>query len=84
MKKNYILFTIICLLFSFPIFSQVTIGNGTEVGHNLAIEPFYGYSYSQSIYSSELINASGQITGVKYFATPETTLATLSLSILAL
>jgi len=78
MKKNYILFTIICLLFSFPIFSQVTIGNGTEVGHNLPIEPYFGYSYSQSIYSSELINASGQITGLKYFATPETTLANSS------
>ena len=75
MKKNYIFCTFI-FLFSLSINSQVVVGEGTVVNTGVPIEPFYGYSYSQSIYSSNQINASGSITGVSYTATEGTTLAT--------
>ena len=78
MQQNYLLNFIFCLFISFPILSQVTVGNGTNVNEELPIEPYFGYSYSQSIYNSSLINASGSITGVTYFATPGTTLANSS------
>ncbi len=78
MKKHYTLTIIFLLFITIPLFSQVSVGNGTNVNEELPIEPYYGYTYSQSIYNSSLINASGSITGVKYFATPETTLASSS------
>ena len=78
MKKNYFLSFILVFIFSIYSFSQVSIGNGTNVNEELPIEPYYGYTYSQSIYSSTLINAAGSITGVKYFATEATTLETSS------
>ncbi len=78
MRKNYFLSFILVFIFSIYSFSQVSIGNGTNVNEELPIEPYYGYTYSQSIYSSSLINAAGSITGVKYFATEATTLETSS------
>jgi hypothetical protein len=78
MKKNYFLNFIICLFISIPILAQVNVGDGTNVDENLPIEPYFGYTYSQSIYNSALISASGSITGIKYFATPGTTLANSS------
>ena len=78
MKKNYILYALFCLLLSFSGYSQVTIGSGTLTGQALPIEPYYGYSYTQSIYDSSTINAFGSITGVNYYATPQTTLVNSS------
>ena len=75
MKKNYIFYTLI-FLFSLSINSQVVLGDGDIVNTGLPIEAYYGYSYSQSIYNSDQINASGPITGISYTATPSTTLAT--------
>ena len=77
MKKNYFIYSLI-FLFSFSIYSQVTLGDGTLLNQNVPIEPYFGYSYSQSLYSSGQINASGSITGVSYTATEGTTLATSS------
>ena len=74
MKKNYFLSFIIFIFFSFSINSQVIVGDGELVDQNIPIEPYYEYTYSQSIYSSGLINASGSITGIKYFATEGTSL----------
>ena len=75
MKKNYIFYTFL-FLFSLSINSQVVVGEGTIVNASVPIEPYYGYSYSQSIYSSNQINASGSITGISYTATASTTLST--------
>ncbi|MBN2829961.1 MAG: PPC domain-containing protein, partial [Candidatus Cloacimonetes bacterium] len=36
------------------------IGNGTQVNQSIPIEPFYGYSYSQSIYLQSEINVQGR------------------------
>jgi hypothetical protein len=74
MRKNYILHALFCLLLSFSGYSQVSVGNGVAEGQSQPVEPWYEYSYSQTIYNANLINASGQITGIKYFATPTTTL----------
>lgn len=78
MKKNYILYALFCLLLSFSGYSQVNVGSGTLTGQALPIEPYYGYSYTQSIYDSSTINAFGSITGVNYYATPQTTLVNSS------
>jgi hypothetical protein len=75
MKKNYIFYTLF-FLFSFSVNSQVVLGDGDILNSALPIEAYYGYSYSQSIYNSNQINASGSITGVSYTATESTTLAT--------
>ena len=74
MKKNYFLSFITLTLFSLSINSQVIIGDGELVNQNIPIEPYFGYSYTQSIYGAGLINTSGSITGIKYFATEGTSL----------
>ena len=71
MKKNYILI-LLAFLFTVGFQAQVVIGEGTNVSHRAPVEPYYEYSYSQTIYTSAQINASGTITGVQYFATPTT------------
>ena len=74
MTKNY-LFTIITIfLLSTFSFSQVSVGSEEWTNQSQPVEPYYEYSYSQTIYNVNLINASGQITGLKYFATSTTTL----------
>ena len=54
--------------------AQINIGYGTETDKSIPIEPYYGYTYSQVIYLASEINISGNITGVKYFATTNTSL----------
>jgi len=74
MKKITFLMAFIALL-SWQGNAQVLVGAGTAVDQALPIEPYYGFTYSQSIYLASEIGANGNITGVKYFATPSTTLA---------
>jgi len=64
MKK--ITFCLLLFLAFFQSQAQVLIGNGTTL-KNLPINPYYGYSYSQSIYTAAEINASGQITGLSWY-----------------
>lgn len=49
--------------------SQITIGSGTETTMAMPVYPWYEYSYSQCIYLSSEINASGTITSIKYYTT---------------
>ena len=70
MKKLLLLF----VLFSVTAMAQVDIGDGTEVGNHIPVEPFFGYTYSQVIYTQEEIGASMEIGMITYYATPETTL----------
>jgi len=56
---------------------QVQIGNGTEEGKHVPIEPYYGYSYSQQIYLASQIGVpdGGTITEIKFqFNQPNATL----------
>ncbi|MCO6162933.1 GEVED domain-containing protein [Flavobacterium sp. NRK F7] len=65
MKK--ITLCLFLLLFYVVGFSQIPIGNGTNEAQALPFDPFYGYTYSQSIYTSAEINASGDITGISWY-----------------
>lgn len=52
----------------FSSYSQIQIGTGTTIYPVKApFYPFFGYSYSQSIYLSSEINASGNITSIKWY-----------------
>ena len=64
MKK--ILFTLLFISTLFIGYTDVTIGNGTETGERLPIEPYYGYSYSQVIYLQSEIAAAGDITELSW------------------
>ena len=74
MLKNYLFSIITIFLFSIFSFSQVSVGSENWANQSQPVEPWYEYSYSQTIYNANLINASGQITGLKYFASPTTDL----------
>ncbi len=45
---------------------MVIIGDGVEENQFLPIEPYYGYSYSQSIYTPEEFGSAGFITSISY------------------
>ncbi|MFL2638315.1 MAG: lamin tail domain-containing protein [Flavobacteriaceae bacterium] len=55
--------------------TQVTIGTGTVENEELPIQPYYGYSYSQVIYTAAEIGVTGTINSVTYSANAATTLA---------
>lgn len=71
--KNNTLWLLVFLLMSITSFSQVQVGSGTyktEANGTLLRTPFnpaFGYSYAQSIYLSSEINASGNITSIKWY-----------------
>jgi hypothetical protein len=47
---------------------SIVIGNGTETNQHLPMEPFYGYTISQSIYDQEWLNIDNQrIEQVSYY-----------------
>lgn len=61
-----ILVLLVLLISVYALFANVTVGNGVLVSQNLPIEPYFGYSYSQVIYSQSNIQGSGVITAIKY------------------
>ena len=66
MKKITLL--LLLLLTTTFSFSQISIGSGDD-GDGLnspPMTPYYGYSYSQSIYLASEIGASGDITSIEY------------------
>ena len=75
MKKNYILTLLFSFLFAFSFQAQVTVGTGDVENEEMPIEPWYKFSYSQVIYHAGEINASGTITGLKYYPNADVTLA---------
>ena len=87
MKKLYfsliLLFSSVFLSSTLNINSQsfpVDIGTQSVTNQAIPIEPYYGYTYSQSIYlASEMGGASGPITAIKFYATTATTLASSDL-----
>ena len=47
---------------------SIVIGNGTEVDTHLPLEPYYGYTLSQTIYNQEWINVDNQrIEAIAYY-----------------
>lgn len=63
MKK--ITFLLLLFLAMFQSQGQVLIGNGSTL-KNLPMNTYYGYSYSQSIYTAATINATGQISSISW------------------
>ena len=73
MKK--ITLTLLLFLFSMGIsHSQVLIGEGTNTEQVVPINTYYGYTYSQSIYLSSEINATGTITSLQWYFSGSTAL----------
>jgi len=65
MKKiSLIILTLMVTTFGL---AQTSVGSGTLTGNSVPINAFYEYSYSQSIYYSSEILASGSITGIRYY-----------------
>lgn len=48
-------------------YAQVQVGEGTNEQQSVPFEPYYRYSYGQSIYLASEINASGSITAIKWY-----------------
>jgi len=66
MKKiTFLLALLLC--FALQGKAQVLIGSGTDQSQRVPFEPYYGYSYAQSIYLASEINANGDITGLQWY-----------------
>lgn len=63
-------FFIILLFVIFSLLSaNVTIGSGNDPNQSLPTDPYWGYSYSQMIYLQNEIQATGNITGIRFHYT---------------
>ena len=72
MKK--LLFFFVGLLCALPAISQVSIGSAnTDV--SLPVNPYYGFTFSQSIYLANEINTSGDIDSISYYLKPGSSLS---------
>jgi len=55
------------LLAVMQTFGQVFIGNGTDTEQHAPFDPYYGYTYSQTIYTAAEINAAGNINSLSWY-----------------
>ncbi len=55
------------LIGNLTVFSQVQVGSGNNTTQKVPYQPFFGFSYGQSIYLASEINASGAITAIKWY-----------------
>lgn len=67
MIKKITFFLLFTLISNCSLFAQVQVGTGTDVQQKIPIQAYFGYSYSQSIYLSSEINASGIITSIQWY-----------------
>ncbi|WP_445722271.1 GEVED domain-containing protein [Flavobacterium sp.] len=65
MKK--ITLSIFLFFISILGFSQVSIGAGNNEAQSVPFDPYFGYSYTQSIYLASEINASGNINSLQWY-----------------
>ena len=64
MKKKL---SILVFLLGLLSYAQAPVGNGDNQLQHGPFEPFYDYSYTQSIYYASEINAAGTITGLQWY-----------------
>lgn len=69
MIKKTTFFLLFFLIATSAIFAQVQVGEGTNSNQRTPFYAPFGYSYSQSIYLSSEINASGTITSIQWYYT---------------
>ena len=74
MKIKLLFPWLIALLFTITAAAQVQVGTGTRETTNLPFEPYFGFSYAQTIYLQSAINASGTISSIQYFYSGTTAL----------
>lgn len=74
-KITLMLFAVFALAISWQSSAQVQVGDGTNESQQAPFEPYYGYSYGQSIYLASEINASGDITGIQWYFSGTSTLS---------
>lgn len=72
MKK--LLFFFVGLLCALPAISQVSIGSANS-DVSLPVNPYYGFTFSQSIYLANEINTSGDIDSISYYLKPGSSLS---------
>jgi hypothetical protein len=66
MKRITFLFLFLLALVT-ESYGQVTIGESTATSQFVPFNPFYGFSYGQSIYLASEINANGSITSIQWY-----------------
>jgi len=74
-------FLLSCLLFlSMMLNAQITLGAGSTNVGTAPISTYYGYSYTQQIFTKQEINANaaGNITGLKFYLDPAMSIASSS------
>ncbi|WMI68759.1 choice-of-anchor L domain-containing protein [Mangrovimonas sp. YM274] len=64
--KKLLVFLVLLSVFS-PLNAQVTIGTGNIETENAPFDPYFGYSYTQTVYLASEINASGAITDIQWY-----------------
>ena len=62
MKKITLLLYLFLTVITLDLNAQVAIGSGSSTGQAVPVEPFYGYTYSQTIYLKSEIEGAGDIT----------------------
>ncbi|WP_053990029.1 choice-of-anchor L domain-containing protein [Mangrovimonas sp. TPBH4] len=64
--KKLLIFFVLFSVFN-QLDAQVTIGTGNMETENAPFDPYFGYSYSQTVYLASEINASGSITDIQWY-----------------
>ena len=67
MKKQLSLFIIFIFLYNVTFSQSISIGTGSFTNGESPWDPYYGYSYVQTIYKSSEIVASGNITSISFY-----------------
>ena len=67
MKKISFFCFAIHLLFCLNVVGQIQIGSGTSTQNNVPIDSYFGYNYSQQIYTASEIGISGQINSISFY-----------------
>ena len=77
MKKKLQFIALLTVLWFGAITAQIQVGTGTITQSNVPINAWYGYNYSQQIYTAAEIGVGGTITGIQfYYSSGGTTNAT--------
>lgn len=66
-KVHYLYLWLALLILPATLQGQITIGAGSDQGQEYPFDPYYGYTYSQSIYLSSEVGTAGAITALEWY-----------------